>query len=206
LDVLDPDVEKAFEAATRLLKKRGARLKDVSLPQLKETEDAGNQIAWAEATLYHQQAGWYPERAAEYGEDVRTRLDLGAKVAAVAYLRALEVRQKFIHVFHDVLASHEIDALVVPTTPIPAPRIGQDNILLKGATHPTRALLLRLNRPANLVGVPAISVPCGLTKSGLPVGLQMIAARTGEPLLLEIAHNFETACSFTERPDLEAFD
>jgi aspartyl-tRNA(Asn)/glutamyl-tRNA(Gln) amidotransferase subunit A len=206
LDVLDPDVEKAFEAATRLLKKRGARLKDVSLPQLKETEDAGNQIAWAEATLYHQQAGWYPERAAEYGEDVRTRLDLGAKVAAVAYLRALEVRQKFIHVFHDVLANHEIDALVVPTTPIPAPRIGQDNILLKGATHPTRALLLRLNRPANLVGVPAISVPCGLTKSGLPVGLQMIAARTGEPLLLEIAHNFETACSFTERPDLEAFD
>jgi aspartyl-tRNA(Asn)/glutamyl-tRNA(Gln) amidotransferase subunit A len=156
--------------------------------------------------LYHQQAGWYPERAAEYGEDVRARLDMGAKVAAVAYLRALEVRQKFIQVFHDVLTHNEIDALVVPTTPIPAPLIGQDNILLKGATHPTRTLLLRLNRPANLMGVPAITVPCGLTKSGLPVGLQMIAARRGEPLLLEMAHNFERAYSFTERPDLEALD
>jgi aspartyl-tRNA(Asn)/glutamyl-tRNA(Gln) amidotransferase subunit A len=206
LEVLDPEVEAAFETSVGTLEKLGARFKDVSLPQWKETEDAGNQIAWAEATLYHRQAGWYPERAAEYGEDVRARLDMGAKVAAVAYLLALEVRQKFIQVFHDVLTNNEIDALVVPTTPIPAPLIGQDHILLKGATHPTRALLLRLNRPANLMGVPAITVPCGLTKSGLPVGLQLIAARTGEPLLLEIAHNFERAYSFTERPDLEALD
>ena len=204
LEVLDPDVEAAFETAVRLLKKRGVRFKDVSLPQLLETEEAGNQIAWAEATLYHQQAGWFPEHAAEYGEDVRVRLEMGAKITAVNYLRALEVREMFIQFFHDVLAYNEVDALVVPTTPIPAPRIGEDSVGIKGASYPTRALLLRLNRPANLAGVPAISVPCGLTKSGLPVGLQFMAAWTDEPLLLEIAAAFERDCPLTARPDLDS--
>jgi len=204
LEVLDPDVEAAFETAVRLLKKRGVRFKDVSLPQISETEEAGNQIAWAEATLYHQQAGWFPEHSAEYGEDVRVRLEMGTKVTAVDYLRALEVREMFIQSFHDVLAHNEVDALVVPTTPIPAPRIGEDSVCIKGASHPTRALLLRLNRPANLAGVPAISVPCGLTKGGLPVGLQFMAAWTDEPLLLEIAAAFERECPLTARPDLDS--
>lgn len=204
LEVLDPEVEAAFETALRVLKKRGARFKDVSLPQLWETEDAGNQIAWAEATLYHQEAGWYPEHAAEYGEDVRMRLEMGTKVTAVAYLRAMEVRQKFIQSFHKVLVDEDVDALVVPTTPIPAPLIGEDNVSLKGATHPMRALLLRLNRPANLAGVPAISVPCGLTRNGLPIGLQMMAAWTEERLLLEIARDFEREGTFSARPELDA--
>jgi len=206
LEVLDPEVEAAFEAALHILKKRGARFKEVSLPQLLETEEAGNQIAWAEATLYHQQAGWFPEHATEYGEDVRTRLEMGTKVTAVDYLRALEVREVFIQSFHDVLAYNKLDALVVPTTPITAPRIGEDSVSIKGATHPTRALLLRLNRPANLAGVPAISVPCGLTKSGLPVGLQFIAGWTDEPLLLEIAAAFELDCPLAARPDLDSFN
>ncbi len=203
LDVLYPDVEAAFETALRILKKRGACFKDISIPQLRETEEAGNQIAWAEATLVHQQAGWFPGRAAEYGKDVRTRLEMGAKVTAVSYLRALEMRKRFIESFHDVLANNELDALVAPTTPIPAPLIGEESVSIKGATHPARALLLRLNRPANLAGVPAISVPCGLTKSGLPVGLQLIAAWTDEPLLLEIAREFERNYSLTARPDLD---
>jgi aspartyl-tRNA(Asn)/glutamyl-tRNA(Gln) amidotransferase subunit A len=204
LEVLDPEVEGAFESALRALKKRGARFKDVSLPQLLETEEAGNQIAWAEATQYHQEAGWFPEHAAEYGEDVRVRLEMGTKVTAVSYLRAMELRERFIRSFHDVLANQEIDALVVPTTPIPAPRIGEESVTIKGAKYSTRALLLRLNRPANLAGVPAISVPCGLTKNGLPVGLQFIAARTDELLLLEIAISFERECPIVARPDLHA--
>ena len=204
LEVLDPEVEAAFENATRILQKRGARFTDVSLPQLMETEDAGNQIAWAEATLYHQNAGWYPEHAAEYGEDVRARLEMGTKVTAVAYLRALEVREKFMESFHRVLDENELDALVVPSTPITAPRLGEDTVTLKGTTHPTRGLLLRLNRPANLAGVPAISVPCGLAENGLPVGLQFISSWTEEPLLLEIAREFERECCLTARPDLES--
>jgi aspartyl-tRNA(Asn)/glutamyl-tRNA(Gln) amidotransferase subunit A len=203
LEALDPEVEAAFETAVGLLKKRGVRFKDVSLPQMRETEDAGNQIAWAEATLYHQEAGWFPEHGAEYGEDVRARLEMGAKVTAVAYLRALEAREKFIQSIRQVLASSEVDALVAPTTPIAAPKIGEDSVSIKGATHATRALLLRLNRPANLAGVPAISVPCGLTKGGLPVGLQFIAAWTDEPLLLEIASAFERDFPLAAEPKLE---
>lgn len=204
LELLDPEVEAAFESAIRLLKKRGAKLKEISLPEMRETEEAGNEIARAEATLYHQQAGWFPERAADYGEDVRARLEMGTKVTAVSYLAALEFREKLKGVFHEALAAKEIDALVVPTTPVPAPRIGEEFVSIKGASHPTRAVLIRLNRPANLVGVPAVSVPCGLTNGGLPIGLQFIGDWTDEPLLLEIASGFEREFPLTARPELQS--
>jgi len=206
LDVLDPEVKAAFETALQLLKKRGAKLKDVSFPELYESEDAGNQIAWAEATLYHQEAGWFPGRAEEYSEDVRKRLETGAKVTAVNYLRARASREKFKVAFLRVFCANELDALVVPTTPIPAPLIGEGSVLIDGEMLPTRALLLRLNRPANLAGVPAISVPCGLTRRGLPIGLQFIAAWTDEPILFEIARDFERAYPLSARPELESLD
>ena len=206
LDVLSPEVERAFQSALRTLEKGGARLKEVFLPLLPETEDAGNQIAWAEATHYHQHAGWYPAHAEEYGEDVRKRLEKGTKVPAVAYLQALELRDQFIAAFHVILQEEELDALVVPTTPITATRVGEESVAIKGSIHPTRALLLRLNRPANLAGVPAISVPCGLTENGLPVGLQFIGAVTEELLLLELAYNFERACPLGAQPVLDSLD
>jgi aspartyl-tRNA(Asn)/glutamyl-tRNA(Gln) amidotransferase subunit A len=170
---------------------------------LPETEEAGNLIAWAEATHYHQQAGWFPRCATEYGEDVRKRLEMGATVSAVSYLQALEFREKFIVSFHETLVANEVDALVTPTTPIAAPKIGEDSVCINGSSYPTRGLLLRLNRPANLSGVPAISVPCGLTQGGLPVGLQFIGGWTDEPLLLELARDFERECPLNARPKLE---
>ena len=203
LDVLSPEAECSFQEALRVLQKHGARLKEVSLPLVQETEDAGNQIAWAEATHYHQHAGWYPAHATEYEEDVCKRLEMGTKVPAVVYMQALELRQQFIAAFHLLLEDENLDALVVPTTPITAARIGEESITIGGSSHPTRALLLRLNRPANLAGVPAISVPCGLTQGGLPVGLQFIGAITDEALLLELARDFERACPLGVRPSLE---
>jgi aspartyl-tRNA(Asn)/glutamyl-tRNA(Gln) amidotransferase subunit A len=190
-DVVSPDVHAVFDEALRILKKQGAKLKEISLPLLNETEDAGNQIAWAEATHYHQQAGWFPSRIADYGEDLRSRLEMGTKVSATVYLSALEVRSKFIEQFHSALEEARIDALAVPTTPIAAPLIGQESLRLAGRDYPTRALLLLANRPANLAGVPAISIPCGFTPSGLPVGLQLFGAIADEHLLLQIAYAFE---------------
>jgi len=201
-DVVNPEVELAFHAAVRILKKRGARFNEVSVPLLQETEDAGNQIAWAEALHYHQQAGWYPEHASEYGEDVRVRLEMGEKVSAAAYLQALEQRETFINSFHTALRDNELDALFVPTTPITAARIGEESVSIGGKDYPTRALLLRLNRPANLAGVPAISVPCGLSKNNLPIGLQFIGAANAEALLFELAHEFEQASPLSAWPDL----
>jgi aspartyl-tRNA(Asn)/glutamyl-tRNA(Gln) amidotransferase subunit A len=202
LDVVSPDIQQAFESSLVTLKKLGAKLKEVSLPYLKETEHAGNQIAWAEATHYHQQAGWYPLHAADYGEDVRSRLEMGEKVAALEYLRALDLREKFIAGFHLALLENEVDALVTPTTPIAAPLIGEENISIAGKDHSTRALLLRLNRPANLGGLPAISVPCGLTSTGLPAGLQFLTGLNGEALLFDLASRFEQAHPLNAHPDL----
>jgi aspartyl-tRNA(Asn)/glutamyl-tRNA(Gln) amidotransferase subunit A len=193
LKILSVEVEYAFEAALRALRRIGANLRETSIPLLHETEDAGNQIAWAEATHYHQHAGWFPSHSADYGEDVRTRLELGAKVPATAYLQALEVRDSFIELFHAAMAKTGLNALVVPTTPIPAPVIGEETTAVCGTNHPTRALLLRNNRPANLGGLPAISIPCGFTPGGLPVGLQLIGSFTDEHLLLRVAHAFERA-------------
>ncbi len=202
LDVLSPDVQSAFDEAIRVLKKQGARLKKISLPLLHETENAGNQIAWPEAAHYHQQSGWFPSRVADYGEDVSSRLEMGTKVAATAYLSALELREKFIRQFHQALEDSGINALAVPTTPITAPQIGQESLRLAGKDHSTRALLLRPNRPANLAGVPAISVPCGFTREGLPVGLQLIGAGSHEYLLLQIAQAFERTHSDYRRPSI----
>jgi aspartyl-tRNA(Asn)/glutamyl-tRNA(Gln) amidotransferase subunit A len=201
-DVISEDVAKVFDQALRSLRKRGVVIKEISIPLLQETENAGNQIAWAEATHYHQQAGWFPARAAEYGEDVRTRLEMGTKVSAAVYLEALETRDKFIQQLHLSIADAGVDALVVPTTPIAAPLINEETTRVNEKDHSTRALLLRNNRPANLAGFPAISIPCGFTPAGLPVGLQLIGAVTDEHLLLRIADVFERAYPQTLRPPL----
>jgi len=200
--IISVEVEYAFEETLRVFRKLGATIRQVTIPLLYETEDAGNQIAWAEATRYHQQAGCFPSRAADYGEDVRTRLELGAKVSATTYLQALEQRESFIGGFHSAMADANLDALVVPTAPIAAPAIGEETTAVVGENHPTRVLLLRNNRPANLAGLPAISIPCGLTPDRLPVGLQLIAAVTDEPLLLRIAHAFVQVLPPVGRPPL----
>jgi aspartyl-tRNA(Asn)/glutamyl-tRNA(Gln) amidotransferase subunit A len=188
-----PEIESSFAEAMRRLERMGARLIDMSIPLIPETEDAGNQIAWPEATHYHQQAGWFPAKAGEYGEDVRARLELGVKVAATVYLKALETREAFIRQFHKVLEDSKLDAVISPTTPIAAPLIGEEATTINGQDRPTRALLLRFNRPANLAGVPAISVPCGLTPARLPTGIQFMGAAGGESTLLQIAAAFERA-------------
>jgi aspartyl-tRNA(Asn)/glutamyl-tRNA(Gln) amidotransferase subunit A len=189
--IVSIEVQYAFDQAVRFLERAGATFVEVPVPLLHETEDAGNQIAWAEATCYHQQAGWFPSHAADYGEDVRTRIELGSKVTATAYLQALEMRARFIEQLHMALQDANVDALAFPTTPIVAPLIGEETTVINGEKHPTRALLLRLNRPANLAGVPAISLPCGFTNEGLPVALQLMGAVGDESALMQAAAAFE---------------
>ena len=204
-DLLDPEVEATFRGAVRRMEKRGARLKEVSLPELQSTEEVGNQIAWAEATAYHQQAGWFPAHADQYSEDVYKRLELGTKVTAIAYLEARAFCEKFKQQVFELFAANDLDALVVPATPMAATPLGQTSVEIRGTPYPTRAMLLRLNRPANLAGVPAVSVPCNLSKAGLPIGLQFIAEWNCEGRLLEIARLFELEFPWTARPPLTGF-
>jgi aspartyl-tRNA(Asn)/glutamyl-tRNA(Gln) amidotransferase subunit A len=202
LGLVSDDVYIAFREAVRSLQKHGLKIKEISIPLLDETEEAGNRIAWAEATHYHQQAGWFPAHSADYGEDVRARLEMGTKISAADYLQAVATREKFIQQFHIAMTEAEVDALVVPTTPIAAPLIGEESTPIGKANHPTRTLLLRLNRPANLAGIPAISLPCGFTAAGLPVGLQLIGAVTGELRLLRIAQVAQAIMPVLRRPKL----
>jgi len=199
-DEMSVEIRSAFETAMNQLEHDGARRVSVSIPLIRETEDAGNQIAWPEATHYHEQAGWFPAKAAEYSSDVRSRLEAGSKVAATAYLRALETRERFIAQLQAAMEDNKLDALAVPTTPIAAPKIGEETTAVNGKNYPTRALLLRFNRPANLAGLPAISIPCGHTREGLPIGLQIIGAAGDELMLLEIARRFEKGFAGLGRP------
>jgi len=201
-DVISDEVWNSLREALRSFRSQRVRIKEISVSLLEETEDAGNQIAWAEATHYHQQSGCFPARAADYGEDVRVRLEKGTMVPATVYLQALEMREKFIQQLHLAIADAGVDALAVPTTLVAAPLIGEETIRVADEDHPARALLLRTNRPANLAGVPGISVPCGFTSAGLPVGLQFIGAVTDEHLLLQIARAFERAHPQSRRPAL----
>jgi aspartyl-tRNA(Asn)/glutamyl-tRNA(Gln) amidotransferase subunit A len=201
-DALSPEVRSAFDSALRDLCRLGMGTADVSIPLLDETEEAGNQIAWVEATLFHQQQGYFPARSADYGDDVRSRLETGTKVSAVDFLRALEIQKQFVQQLHLALAEADVDAIAVPTTPIEAPLLNQEISRIGAHDYPTRALLLRHNRPANLAGTPSLTVPCGLTRAGLPIGLQIMAGVSSESTLLRIANTFERARPQTRRPPL----
>jgi aspartyl-tRNA(Asn)/glutamyl-tRNA(Gln) amidotransferase subunit A len=92
-----------------------------------------------------------------------------------------------------------VDAILVPAVPIPAPRIGAKSVRIGGKEETVRAALVRLNRPANSCGLPAISVPCGFTRAGLPMGLQLIGKPWDELRLLQIAHAYEQATPWHSR-------
>ncbi len=162
------------------------------------------QIALAEATSFHQQAGWFPARSADYGDDVRARLEMGVDVRAADYIAALGKRKSlWLSLFDHRSFDGLLDAIVVPTTPFPATAIGVEDVSVKGNTEKVRAGLLRLNRPANFAELPAVSVPAGFTSAGLPVGLQIVGQHWQEKNLLQIAYAFEKTHDFhLRRPAL----
>ena len=88
-------------------------------------------------------------------------------------------------------ALREVDAIVAPTVPVPAPPIGAENVEVDGEQIGVRAALVGMNRSANFTGHPAISVPCGFTRAGLPIGLQLIGRSFDESTLLRIAFAYE---------------
>jgi aspartyl-tRNA(Asn)/glutamyl-tRNA(Gln) amidotransferase subunit A len=169
----------------------------VSLPHLADSLEASANIALAEATHYHQSQGFYPARADEYGADVRSRLKMGTEVRAADYLRAFEVKRQMENDFES--AFDRVDAILAPAVPIAAPPIGESEVKIAGEKETVRSALVRLNRPANMTGHPAISVPCGFTQAGLPMGLQLIGPRWGEARLLAIALAYEQATAWHQR-------
>lgn len=196
-DRVDPEIRRAIDAAARTYESLGARIEDVPLPHLADAVDPSTNIALAEASYYHQSQEYFPARANDYGSDVRGRLEAGTKVSAVDYLRAFEVKRALEKDFE--AAFHRVDAILAPASPIPAPKLGENEVEIAGKRETIRSLLVGMCRPANFTGLPAMSIPCGFTNSGLPVGLQLIGPRWGEGQLLSIAKAYEDATQWHER-------
>lgn len=188
---LSEDVRDAVKSAVHSFEQLGAIVEEISLPQISDGDDASTSIALAEATHYHQSQGWFPAHSAEYGEDVRKRLEMGMDIRAADYLVARDVQKRVRAEFDSALT--RVDAIVAPTVPITAPHIGENIIEIESAEEPVRGALIRLNRPANFTGLPAISIPCGWADENLPVGLQLIGRAWEEEQLLTIAQLFEKA-------------
>jgi aspartyl-tRNA(Asn)/glutamyl-tRNA(Gln) amidotransferase subunit A len=179
------------------MEKRGAVVREVSLPHLNDSLAAATDISLAEATYSHEAAGYFPAHAADYSEEVRQRIEAGGKISAVKYLAGMEVRKRLLAEFDAVF--RDVDAVISPTTPVPAPPIGAENIEIEGRQIGVRPALVGLCRPANFTGLPAISIPCGYTREGLPIGLQLIGRAFDESTLLRIAYSYERAHKWNER-------
>ncbi len=190
-DSLSAEVRRSVAAAARSFERLGAIVKEVSLPCVSDGDNPSTTIALAEATYVHQSSGWFPAHASDYSEDVRKRLGMGLDIRAVNYLAAQEIRKRVRVGFDAVLA--DVDAILAPTVPIAAPLIGENAVQIDSKEESIRSALIRLNRPANFTGLPAVSLPCGWTEDGLPIGLQLIGRAWGEEGLLTIALLFEQA-------------
>jgi aspartyl-tRNA(Asn)/glutamyl-tRNA(Gln) amidotransferase subunit A len=205
-DRIDGEVRKIVMDALEKKNPASFVLHECRASAVHEWTDPSTKIALADATEFHMRSGWYPARATEYGEDVRSRLEMGLEIRAVDYLAALDMRTTaWIGLLGQPGAGGAmLDALVVPTTPFAATAIGSEEVWTNGETEKVRAGLLRFNRPANFAGVPSISIPCGFTSSGLPVGLQIIGQSWREKTILQVAHAFDCAHDYNRPPLLAA--
>jgi len=208
---LDPEVRAAWHAALLVLKEEGAGIVDIELPPLiSPTAAAGRDhqtatmemyrtIQMPEASLAHMQRGWLSEHRDDYTALTRQRLLEGQKISAVDYLHAQHQRRIFSTTIRSVL--QRVNALVLPTLPIPAIPIEQahQQISIDAVSENATVALLRLTMPFNLAGVPAISFPCGFTTDGLPIGLQVAGKPFEESTVLRIAHAYQQLTDWHRR-------
>jgi len=186
---LDPEVRQAWRAALLVLKEEGAEAVDVELPH--PSMDMYRTIQMPEASLAHMQKGWLTDHLDAYTERTRERLLQGQKIAAVDYLLAQHERRIFSSAVRAVM--QRVNALILPTTPVPAIPIEQmdQDISIEGITENVTLALLSLTMPFNLTGLPACSFPAGFTANGLPIGLQVVGKAFEEATVLRIAHAYQ---------------
>jgi aspartyl-tRNA(Asn)/glutamyl-tRNA(Gln) amidotransferase subunit A len=176
-------VQRAAQAAERL----GARVTQVKVPDIDALNDVGRVILLAEASAVYQP---YFSRREDFGADVLALLDQGRLVPATDYINAQRIRKILVGEFHSLFS--KIDCLLTPTTPTTAPLIGQKQVELDGEMMDTRLATTRLVRGINVLGFPALSMPCGKSAQGLPMGFQIIARPFEERLLLALGEALES--------------
>ena len=126
----------------------------------------------------------------EFGADVLALLDTGVKVPAIEYINAVRAATRLRELWAKVFDL--VDVVLTPTIPIPAPRIGQATVHIGHREEDTRLLSTRFCRGINLLGYPALSIPCGKTPEGLPIGLQLIGALNQDTTVLNVGAALES--------------
>jgi aspartyl-tRNA(Asn)/glutamyl-tRNA(Gln) amidotransferase subunit A len=198
-DDLDDEVRRAVRRAIADLKRAGARVTPVSVPLLDDASRAASLVLFAEAAASLEK--WHRTSPSSLGEDIRARLGMGAAIPAADYLKALRVRRRVQQAFRRVF--ERVDALVTPQLPITAPRIGDGVARINGREEPVPAALTRYTRIYNLTGLPSLSVCCGFSRDGLPIGLQIAARPFDEATTLRIGHAYQRHAPIDRRqPDL----
>jgi aspartyl-tRNA(Asn)/glutamyl-tRNA(Gln) amidotransferase subunit A len=196
-DNVDREIEAAVRAAINQLSELGASVSEIDLPLIDVIPGAVTALMLPEALAIHQT--WLKERPDDYGDDVRARLELGATFLAVHYLQAQRLREKTVVAWRDDVFSN-VDLIATPTTAITAPLITEaSGSASSGAGLQVTFGLIRFTNPFNFLGVPAISVPCGFSRGGMPIGLQLAGRWWDEATVLRAAHTYEQATDWHKR-------
>lgn len=183
---LDHDVESSVRGACARAESLGAVVKPVVVPDMAAINAIGRMILLAEASAHMEP---YLRERHRIGPDVLSLLEQGRLVAATDYINAQRLRRRARQRFD--LLWREVDCLLTPTTPNAAPRADAQSVRLGGTEEDVRLATTRLVRGINVLGLPALSMPCGLNGSGLPIGLQIIGPAFEEALILRVGAALE---------------
>ncbi|MBM3943275.1 MAG: Asp-tRNA(Asn)/Glu-tRNA(Gln) amidotransferase GatCAB subunit A [SAR202 cluster bacterium] len=192
---VDPDVARAVQDAVSLLGELGATVSQVSLPMFRLSQAISNAILMPEATAYHREL--LQKEGHKLYPPVRLRMEAGLFISATDYLKAQQARRHFNAQVASLL--REVDLLAGPAVPVPAPPLLTNQVEIGGQKVGATAALTQYTRPYNVSGTPAISVPCGFSQEGLPIGLQLAGRPFDEPTVLRAAHAYEQATSWHQR-------
>ncbi len=198
-ELLDEEVERAVRAAAATFERLGALVEEVAIPDDMETlfDAVYRAVMRPEAYTYHMDQGWLTRRGDRYSPAVRANIALGAEYSAADYIRAQQRRRAFTQAMRALLG--RVDLLLTPTLPIPAPPVDTFDaaFIIDGREIPGGSL--RLTFPFDLTGQPALSLPCGFTASGLPIGVQLVAGHFNETTLLRLGHAYQRVTNWHSR-------
>jgi aspartyl-tRNA(Asn)/glutamyl-tRNA(Gln) amidotransferase subunit A len=195
VDDLDPEVERILDDTITVLKREGAEIVQVELPDQRQLTAACQLVLAVEAAAFHKR--WMIERPQDYGPQVLMRLQNGLAIPGVSYLEAMRWRGPALAAYLAAVAG--VDAVIAPVAPVAAPTIAESDVGNSPDAEAVIQRLTRFTRPINYLGLPALAIPSGFTKSGLPVGMQMIGRSFDEAMLLRIGAAFQRATDFHAR-------
>ena len=185
-DGLDREVDAAVRRALATAESLGAAPASVRVPDMEALNAAGRVILLAEASAAMTP---YLDRRDDFGADVLALLDQGRLIGATAYLNAQRIRRALATEFRRLWES--VDCLIAPTAAIAAPPLGGATVRTAAGEEDVRIAATRLSRAANALGIPALSIPCGLTSGGLPIGLQIMGPAFEEALVMRVGAALE---------------